>query len=220
MGKHLTTTGVMADKHVLSVVKNLDVVRYMGVWHEIARIPSGFQPKDVRNTTATYTLEDPSKGLTSRVKVYNSGMLPSGKEASIEGWAWKNNTEEEVAKFSVRFWVPPFLPLFPVTGAYWVIDLDVAEYQWAVVGEPRRQYCWILCREKTMQEELYSGILQRLQDQGYNTDQLVKTIQEAKEEDGDGKGENGEEKKKEEGAGETKRDGGWWWLRSMFDFRR
>ena len=45
----------------------------------------------------------------------------------------------------MRFFVPPFFPIIPVRGAYWVIAI-CDEYKWAVVGQPERKRGWILSR--------------------------------------------------------------------------
>lgn len=43
-----------------------------------------------------------------------------GKPAGINGNAWKRNAEGdgEDAKFQVRFYVPPFFPVIPITGMW------------------------------------------------------------------------------------------------------
>lgn len=40
-----------------------------------------------------------------------------------------------------------------MTGAYFVLDFD-DNYEWALVGEPCRDYMWIFSREKTLDEDL------------------------------------------------------------------
>ena len=52
---------------------------------------------------------------------------------------------ENVRYLEVRF-APAFLSfLSSVWGDYWVIDL-ADDYSWAVVGEPKRRYLWVLSR--------------------------------------------------------------------------
>ena len=126
---------------LLRVVSGVDLERYQGVWYEIASVPSRFQPKDGKNTTATYSLRPENDG---RLHVLNQTWTAGGsKSASIQGWAWKADPASADAKFLVRFWVPPFLPLFPVTGDYWIMRLDEEHYNWALVGQPSRTYLWV-----------------------------------------------------------------------------
>lgn len=120
----------------MEVVKGLDVKRYMGRWYEIACFPSRFQPSDGVNTRATYTLRD-----DGTVNVLNE-TWSGGKRSFIEGTAYKADPNSDEAKLKVRFWVPPFLPVFPVTGDYWVLYID-PDYQCALIGQPSRNYLWV-----------------------------------------------------------------------------
>lgn len=120
----------------MEVVKRIDVERYMGRWYEIASFPSLFQPKNGVNTRATYTLNK-----DGTVHVLNETWV-NGRRSSIEGTAYKANPNSEEAKFKVRFYLPPFLPIIPVVGDYWVLYLD-DDYKYALVGQPSRKYLWV-----------------------------------------------------------------------------
>jgi len=121
----------------MTVVRGLDVARYMGRWYEIASFPSFFQPRDGRDTRATYRLlED---GAT--VHVLNE-TWSKGKRDYIEGTAYKADASSDEAKLKVKFYLPPFLPIIPVVGDYWVLYVD-GDYQYALVGEPRRKTHWV-----------------------------------------------------------------------------
>ena len=54
-----------------------------------------------------------------------------------------------------------------------MIDLD-PDYRWAVVGHPSRDYGWILSRTRTLPDETFRGILQRLKQQGYDDKRFIK----------------------------------------------
>lgn len=125
----------MAKKE-MEVVRGIDLQRYMGRWYEIASFPSFFQPKSGTNTRATYTLKD-----DGTVNVLNETWV-AGKRASIEGYAYKADPKSDEAKLKVKFYVPPFLPLIPVTGDYWVL-LVGDNYQYSLVGEPRKKFLWV-----------------------------------------------------------------------------
>eukprot|EP00252_Welwitschia_mirabilis_P019535 TRINITY_DN453_c0_g1_i2.p1 TRINITY_DN453_c0_g1~~TRINITY_DN453_c0_g1_i2.p1 ORF type:complete len:237 (+),score=15.22 TRINITY_DN453_c0_g1_i2:141-851(+) len=124
------------EEKEMEVVKGLELQRYMGKWYEIASMPSRFQPKNGSNTTATYSLNN-----DNTVHVVNE-TFSDGKKASIEGTAYKIDANSDDAKFKVKFMVPPFLPIIPVYGNYWVLRLD-PDYRWAMVGEPSRKYLWV-----------------------------------------------------------------------------
>ncbi|KAK3285390.1 calycin super protein [Cymbomonas tetramitiformis] len=118
------------ERQALKVIQNLDLKKYMGRWYEIAKVPSRFQPSNGTDTRATYKLQD--DGVT--VSVSNETFI-KGSRTGIEGKAWKNDPSDPDAKFTVQFWVPPFLPVYPVQGNYWVLDVG-KDYEYAVVGEP------------------------------------------------------------------------------------
>ena len=61
-------------------------------------------------------------------------------------------------------------------GDYWIVALG-ANYEFAVVGHPSRDYLWILSRTPTMDSQVYDAIVARLAAQGYETIRLVRTAQ-------------------------------------------
>lgn len=132
----------------MEVVKNLDMDRYMGRWYEIACFPSRFQPKDGVDTRATYTMASDGDGTSGgTVKVLNETWSGgNGKRGFIEGTAYKADPNSDEAKLKVKFYVPPFLPIIPIVGDYWVLYVDL-EYSCALVGQPSRSYLWVISFE-------------------------------------------------------------------------
>jgi apolipoprotein D and lipocalin family protein len=153
-----------AQKPELTVVSSVDLDRYLGTWYEIASYPAWFQ-RNCTAVTAQYSLRD--DGLIKVVNSCHKGT-PTGKLKQAKGRA-KVVDRETKAKLKVSF-------LWPFWGDYWIIDLD-PDYQWAVVGEPRRKYLWVLSRTPTMDEETYRSIVDRLPDKGYDPDRLRQTVQ-------------------------------------------
>ncbi|KAJ4752932.1 Temperature-induced lipocalin [Rhynchospora pubera] len=160
----------MAKTKEMTVVRGLDLARYMGRWYEIASFPTFFQPKDGRNTRATYNLND-----DGTVHVLNE-TWSGGKRDYIEGTAYKADPNNDEAKFKVKFYLPPFLPIIPVVGNYWVLYLD-EDYQYALIGEPTRKSLWILCRQTQMDDEIYNQLLERAKEEGYDVSKLRQTPQ-------------------------------------------
>ncbi|XP_010265652.1 PREDICTED: temperature-induced lipocalin-1-like [Nelumbo nucifera] len=176
----------------MDVVKGLDLQRYMGRWYEIASLPSRFQPKEGINTRATYTLN--SDGT---IHVLNESWS-SGKRASIEGTAYKVDPASDEAKLKVKFYVPPFLPIIPSVGDYWVLCID-DDYQYALIGQPSRKCLWILCRQNYLDEDTYNQLLQRATDEGYDVKHIHKTVHTDPPPEGGGP-----------------EDEGFWWFKSIF----
>ena len=175
--KHMTTLIVLAimvlaceavakDKTPLKVVDSVDLQRYLGKWYEIASYPAWFQ-KNCTGSTAEYSLLPDGK-----IRVINSC-----RKKSLDGPLKVSKGKAEVvdtatnAKLKVWFF-------WPFKGNYWIIDLD-DDYQWVVVGEPKRKYLWLLSRSPAMDEALYREITARLPQKGYDPDRLQRTAQPA-----------------------------------------
>ena len=140
----------------------VDLARYMGVWHEIARIDHSFQ-KGCIKSSATYTLlPDGEVEVINRCVNGKDGHLREAK-----GRAWSVDPENNARLKVTFFW--------PFRGDYWIIDIG-KEYEYAVVGSPNRQYLWILARQPVMDDIVYKGILERLTTQGFSVEQLVRQI--------------------------------------------
>jgi apolipoprotein D and lipocalin family protein len=149
----------------VKAVEQLDITRYAGQWHEIARLPMFFQRNCVGEITAQYTLLD--DGL---VGVRNSCRNDEGEFEVVEGVA--RPVQGHPGQLEVRF-APDWLAWLPFTWAdYWVIALD-PDYQWAIVGEPGREYLWILARTPQIPRERLEELKSRAEAMGYALDELI-----------------------------------------------
>ncbi|GGA69024.1 hypothetical protein GCM10011521_04060 [Arenimonas soli] len=154
-----------ANARDLQPVRDLDLQRYAGVWHEIARLPNRFEDHCVGDITATYTLRDEgSIRVVNACRKENGEIMSSDGEARLAG--------DHPAKLEVRF-APKWLSFLPFVWAdYWVIALD-ADYQWALVGEPDRKYFWILSRQPQLDKKTFEGLKARARGLGYDLGELV-----------------------------------------------
>lgn len=154
----------------VKTIPSLDVRRYLGAWYEIAKYPNWFQRKCISNTKAIY-----SARADGTLKVLNSCTTAEGDVSEAEGTARQIGAKDS-PKLEVRF-APAWLAFIPlVWGDYWVIDLD-AQYQVAVVSDPRREYLWILSRTPQLDKKTYEDVLQRLQSQQFDVRKLELTTQ-------------------------------------------
>jgi apolipoprotein D and lipocalin family protein len=154
----------------LTSISALDVPRYMGTWHEIAKFPAWFQKKCVADTQAEYTLQP-----DGRVQVINRCRQENGEMKEAVGSARQMGGPTS-SKLAVRF-APAWLSFIPaVWGDYWVIDLDTA-YQLVAVSEPKREYLWILSRSPKVDPDAYAALLTRLSGMGFDVQRLEKTVQ-------------------------------------------
>lgn len=149
----------------LQAVNRVEVQKYIGDWYEIASFPQYFQ-KDCVHTKANYSLR---KDGDIEVKNQCRDKTATGKLREAKGKAWivdKNSN----AKLKVQFF-------WPFSGDYWIIDLG-SNYEYAVIGHPKRTYLWILSRTPHMEDAVYQQILERLKTQShYDLAPLQKTLQ-------------------------------------------
>ena len=148
----------------LSVVPEVDLDRYVGQWHEIARYPNYFERLCVRDVTAYYT-----RNADGTINVVNACRKEDGSMQSATALA----RVVAPAKLEVRF-APAWMGFLPfVWGKYWVIEL-APDYSYAVVGEPSREYLWILARAPQMDDATYARIAAGLPASGYDAGKLVR----------------------------------------------
>jgi apolipoprotein D and lipocalin family protein len=161
------TTPVVAQP--LQPVPALDLPRYAGTWHEIARYPNWFQRHCVEDVTATYTVRD--DGL---VGVLNACRKADGETIRAAGVARRPDAARAPAKLEVRF-APDWLAWLPLVWAdYWVVEL-APDYSYALVGEPMREYLWILARSPRLDDATYARLLERATALGYDRSRLVRS---------------------------------------------
>lgn len=147
----------------LKTVDKVDIEKYMGTWYEIARFDHSFE-KGLKCVTANYTLREDGK-----VTVLNKGIDEiKNKLSSAKGVA-KIPDQNFPGRLKVSF----FRPFW---GNYFIIQLD-KDYKYVLIGDPSRNYLWVLSREKTINEEIYLSLLQTARDNGFDTDKLIRITQ-------------------------------------------
>jgi len=157
-----------ATRAALQPIPGLDLPRYMGRWHELARYPNRFQQQCAGAATADYSL---LPGGT--VQVLNRCPRADGKVDEAVGEARRTGAPG-TATLQVRF-APAWLSWLPqVWGDYWVVELDPA-YQLAVVSEPRREYLWVLSRTPSLPAADWAALQGRLQALGFDPARLVRS---------------------------------------------
>jgi apolipoprotein D and lipocalin family protein len=153
---------------VNGVVPEVDLARYSGIWHEVARLSNRFQEKCVANVTANYTLRADGKiDVVNRCRT-DDGQIEARGLARVVGKGQPNSV------LKVRF-APAFLSFLPqVWGDYQVRAL-APDYSYAVVGSPDFRYLWILSRTPDMDSSTYDRLVEQMRAQGYAVDRMVKS---------------------------------------------
>jgi apolipoprotein D and lipocalin family protein len=146
------------------VISSVDLVRYQGLWYEIARLPNFFERK-LKCTSATYILREDGK-----ITVINNGNYISdpGKSTSSKGVAWVPD-KNSPAKLKVQFF-------WPFSGDYWIMELD-KDYKYVLIGDPSAKYLWILARNKKMDESIYRQLIQKAVENGYDVRSIIRVEQ-------------------------------------------
>lgn len=141
----------------ITPVRKFELARYLGVWHEVARLNHRFE-RGLTNVTAEYSLQ-----TDGSIRVLNEGVKANGKNSRIIGRA-KTTVTTGLLRVSF-FW--------KFYSDYRILLLD-EYYQWALVGAGNSdKYLWILARETTLPENIMSQILDEARRRGYDTDKLI-----------------------------------------------
>ncbi|MBE0490916.1 MAG: lipocalin family protein [Sulfurospirillum sp.] len=152
--------GCSTKPSTLQSVAKVDIEKYSGDWYEIARYENRFE-KDCIGARANYT----PKG--SSIEVINTCFNAEGKKiAQAKGSAYATQDSHN-AKLRVSFF-------WPFYGNYWIILLP-SDYRYAVISEPKKEYLWILAREKTLLSSDKKEILDFLHVNGYDAQKLFWT---------------------------------------------
>jgi apolipoprotein D and lipocalin family protein len=149
---------------VMRTAEYVDLERYAGRWFEIAHIPSRYERHCLKNATVDYAVRPDGK-----IHVEARCTQQDGTVDSTRGVAQIVDTATN-AKWRIKYaragrWMD-----------YWVLEVG-PDYRWAVVGEPKREFLWVLSRTPGMDEALYDELRRNAVTQGYDSDKLVRTAQ-------------------------------------------
>lgn len=143
----------------------VDLQRYAGRWHEIARLPNSFQ-RDDSGATANYTPQ-----ADGSVRVVNTERRPDGSTRTATGRATVVEGSGG-ARLRVKFDGLAALVPAAAEGNYWIIDL-APDYSSALVGTPDRKFLWLLARRPDLPAAAKERHLRRAREQGFDTTRLI-----------------------------------------------
>ena len=147
----------------LVTVSEVELNRYEGTWYEIARFPNRFE-KGLDCVTANYTLLE-----NGNIRVINKGRkVKDQKWKQSEGKAWVPDSLFPGQLKVSFFW--------PFAGEYYIMELD-ENYRYSLVGSPSREYLWILCRNKNLDEATYEKLKEKAASLKFDVDRLEKINQ-------------------------------------------
>nr|WP_245998128.1 lipocalin family protein [Nocardia pseudobrasiliensis] len=120
-------------------VPQLDLARYLGVWHQLAAVPQYFNLVCARDTRAEYALD-----AQGNVSVHNTCTTWAGTPNEIRGTATVNDTATG-AQLHVSFPGVPTQEALSGPTNYIVTALG-PDYSWALVTDPGRISGFVLSR--------------------------------------------------------------------------
>jgi apolipoprotein D and lipocalin family protein len=147
----------------LDVAPHVDLSRFQGKWYEIASLPRTTQV-DCYGTTAFYSqASDGSYRFVNQCNVESSAgpLRTVTMKATVPDQAVPAKLAVDVGGYS---------------GDYWILDVG-SNYEYAVVGHPTRLYLWILSRTPTLDQSTLTGVLDRAQQNHFDTAKLQYTPQ-------------------------------------------
>lgn len=162
-------TGLAKAEDEVQTAKYVDLNKYIGLWYEVASIPQSFQKQCVSNTTAEYSF-----GGDGLIVVNNTCQTKTGERTGAEGRA-KVVDANTNAKLKVTF-VKLLDWIFAFGGNYWILDV-ASDYSYALVGDPSRDYAWILSRTPSIEEGIVAGAEKIFREQGYDTCKILTSVQ-------------------------------------------
>jgi len=140
-------------------VRGFALDRYLGTWHEVARLNHSFE-RGLVQVTATYTKRD-----DGGISVINRGFDPvKGTWKEVEGRAYFLGAPD-VASLKVSFFGPFY-------GGYHVFALD-PDYRWALISGPNRDYLWILARRPQLPAKVLEELMAKAAAAGFDTRDLI-----------------------------------------------
>ncbi|MGB1140686.1 MAG: lipocalin family protein [Halioglobus sp.] len=157
----LLLAGCLGMPDNVEPVDNFNLERYLGHWHEIARLDHSFE-RGLEQVTATYSRRD-----DGGVRVINRGYsTEEGQWNEAEGRAYFVNSPEE-AHLKVSFFGPFY-------GSYVVFELG-ENYDYAFIAGANTNYLWLLAREPEVDPKLIARFEKRARELGFDTSELIYT---------------------------------------------
>lgn len=155
----LALVSACASVPPLSTVPLVDLDRFAGDWYVIASIPTPLE-KQAFNAVEHY--EPPVDGVIETTFTFNHGAL-DGPVKTYRPKGFVKNTQTN-AVWGMQF-------VWPIKADYKILYLDKA-YTVTMIGRSKRDYLWIMAREKKVPEEQYQGMLQLAESVGYDLTNL------------------------------------------------
>ena len=149
----------------LATMPQVDLARYAGTWHELARLPTAFEARSEGQPSAHYTLrDDGGLQIHNQCRRNDARRSALGVARAVPGSGY--------AKLKVSFW-PQWLRWLPMAWTdYWILYVDPA-YRVAVVGSPDRRHLWLLSRQARTHGTQLDDLIRLAAERGFAVERLM-----------------------------------------------
>lgn len=148
----------------ISLVKNVDIPKFMGDWYVIAAIPTIIE-KDAYNAIENYKLNADGT-IATTFTFYKAGFNGPLKIYRPTGFV---NEESHNALWGMQF-------IWPIKAEYRIVYLD-DQYQRTVIARNARDYVWIMARTPQISDNEYKELTNLIESNGYDLTKLRKVPQ-------------------------------------------
>ena len=156
-----------AARPAMKAVPQLDLDRFLGRWHEVARLPSASQRLTDRHITVEL-----ARGAGGGLTLRRLARQPDGTDRGTKLHLRRRWPIEEPGQFQLSA-APGWLQWLPSAWQpWWALALD-RDYQWAMLGDPRRRGLWILGRDAAMERSVLETLKGKARALGYDLAPLI-----------------------------------------------
>ena len=156
--------GCTRNVRPIEPVAHVDVQRFMGPWYVIASIPS-FPEKRAYNAIESYDLLADGR-IQTTFRYRNDGFDTPLKTMRPVGTVQPHTGN---AVWGMQF-------IWPIKAEYIVAYLDDG-YRETIIARNKRDYVWIMARTPSIPQTDYDGLVERVRNLGYSTQNLRKVPQ-------------------------------------------
>lgn len=145
----------------IQTVNAVDLDKFMGDWVVIAAIPTLIE-RDPYNPVESYQ-RNADGSIATTFRFHQGAFNGPLKEYHPTGFIVPGTHNAE--------WKMQFI--WPFKSEYLIAYLS-EDYQHTIIARNKRDYVWLMSRNRHLDESTYQALVQRIADMGYDTSKLVK----------------------------------------------
>jgi len=144
----------------VTAVPQLDFGKFAGSWYEIARYPVKREKNCAADTLVMFTVSE-------KARKFDAVRSCTTKDDTADAANLVGKMEDKAGDGKLR--VGPFWPFY---ARFWVLAVG-PEYDWALIGDPKRKTLWVLSRKTTLGDPEMAAAKGKAQAEGFDVGKLV-----------------------------------------------